>query len=261
MHNIIHLLIVVTNIDGNWDRRVPLTLQDQFDIASCQFAMHYMFQTEAKAHHFFTEVARHLKPGGVFIATTMDCRVLAESLAKLIHGPFDDDASMEEEAGISSNSCNNASNNGTVDNNHSNNTSEFEEEDKFARIKELAAQHSDMNSDKVLTYKNDVGSTILRVKFAHDMWTRLLVQKSKEEENESSGSNSDRLSKEDFGIRYTFTLQDSTTDAAVDAPEWVVPLGPPLKALAAAHGLELVETQNFQDIMHDMMSNSGKVNK
>ena len=29
---------------GTWERRVPLTSADQFDVASCQFAMHYMFQ-------------------------------------------------------------------------------------------------------------------------------------------------------------------------------------------------------------------------
>ena len=28
-----------------------------FDIASCQFAMHYMFQTESKANHFFAHVS------------------------------------------------------------------------------------------------------------------------------------------------------------------------------------------------------------
>jgi SAM-dependent methyltransferase len=60
--------------NSNWEEKVPMTSEDLFDVASCQFALHYMFQTIERADHFFSEVARHLKDKGLFIVTTMDCR-------------------------------------------------------------------------------------------------------------------------------------------------------------------------------------------
>ncbi len=48
-----------------------------------QFALHYMFEDEARARRFFQAVGRHLRPGGTFIATTVDARVVVELLAGL----------------------------------------------------------------------------------------------------------------------------------------------------------------------------------
>lgn len=48
-----------------------------------QFALHYMFEEEARARHFFQLVAHHLRPGGSFIATTVDARVVIDMLAGL----------------------------------------------------------------------------------------------------------------------------------------------------------------------------------
>lgn len=45
-----------------------------------QFALHYMGQTEHRMRRFLNEVSRHLRVGGVFIATTMDSRVLMQLL-------------------------------------------------------------------------------------------------------------------------------------------------------------------------------------
>lgn len=53
---------------------------DLFDVASMQFALHYMGQTEARMRRFMHEVSRHLRIGGIFIATTMDSRVLIQLL-------------------------------------------------------------------------------------------------------------------------------------------------------------------------------------
>lgn len=53
---------------------------DVFDVASMQFALHYMGQTEGRMRRFLHEVSRHLRVGGVFIATTMDSRVLIQLL-------------------------------------------------------------------------------------------------------------------------------------------------------------------------------------
>lgn len=45
-----------------------------------QFALHYMGQTEQRMRRFLNEVSRHLRVGGIFIATTMDSRVLMQLL-------------------------------------------------------------------------------------------------------------------------------------------------------------------------------------
>lgn len=45
-----------------------------------QFALHYMGQTEERMRHFLHEVSRRLRVGGIFIATTMDSRVLMQLL-------------------------------------------------------------------------------------------------------------------------------------------------------------------------------------
>jgi hypothetical protein len=266
---------------------VPLSEEDQFDIASCQFAVHYMFQTPSRANHFFAQVAAHLKPGGVFIATTMDCRVMAEALLAQIHGAFDADFTGTEAqkqhhpqqpeqyaAGVSAVPTEGASANG-----------EPGYDDTFKRIIAIYEQRQQKaasgRGEEVLAYRNDVGSTVLRIKFQQDMWSRLLqlppASSTNNSSSSSSGSSSSSSSGGDgakpsgevekatqeeqdtaFGIQYTFTLQDTDDAAAVDAPEWVVPLGDTLRALARAHGLKLQVVQNFQDIMNEIMQNTSK---
>lgn len=43
-----------------------------FDVVSCQFAIHYFFQSSEKLHGFLSNVSRNLNNGGIFIATFMD---------------------------------------------------------------------------------------------------------------------------------------------------------------------------------------------
>ena len=64
----------------NINIRIPLTDHDLFDVASCQFALHYMFQTLERADHFFGQVAKHLVHNGLFIVTTIDCRCVCVML-------------------------------------------------------------------------------------------------------------------------------------------------------------------------------------
>ena len=51
-----------------------------FDIVSCQFSMHYLFETESKLRAFLHNVSCRLEPGGFFVATTVD----AERVTALI---------------------------------------------------------------------------------------------------------------------------------------------------------------------------------
>jgi hypothetical protein len=43
-----------------------------FDVVSCQFAIHYFFQSPEKLHGFLSNVSRNLKKNGIFFATFMD---------------------------------------------------------------------------------------------------------------------------------------------------------------------------------------------
>lgn len=47
-----------------------------FDVASCQFAFHYAFESEARLRAGLTNICDRLKPGGWFIGTTLDSNVL-----------------------------------------------------------------------------------------------------------------------------------------------------------------------------------------
>ena len=54
----------------------PLVLNHVYDVVSCQFSLHYAFDTEEHARTAISNVASHLKSGGVFIATVPDATEL-----------------------------------------------------------------------------------------------------------------------------------------------------------------------------------------
>lgn len=58
----------------------PQIKQLSFDIVSCQFSAHYLFQTEEKLRTFLENVTGQLKVGGFFIGTTPDSEVLVSKL-------------------------------------------------------------------------------------------------------------------------------------------------------------------------------------
>lgn len=66
-----------------------------FDVVSCQFAIHYFFETPDKLHGFLSNVARNLNGGGIFIATFMDGdrvhNLLSESTNGVVEGRKLDD--------------------------------------------------------------------------------------------------------------------------------------------------------------------------
>lgn len=43
-----------------------------FHIASCQFSVHYSFESYEKAHMMLRNACESLRPGGLFIGTTID---------------------------------------------------------------------------------------------------------------------------------------------------------------------------------------------
>jgi len=203
----------------------PLGTADVFDVATCQFALHYMFQTQAKANHFFSEMSRHVKVGGLFVATTIDARVIADLVAQKESEPIDS-ASMY-------------------------------------------AEHVSQSGGpkRELIVRNELNDMLLRISFAREHWDRLkcnpqefaagkaLVEaassnnKNKHENSAAALKAEKDAYERTFGIQYNFALLDQSDATAVDAPEWLVPVGKPLEALANYHGFRVRLTDNFHQFL------------
>lgn len=58
------------------------SLQDlaPFDIISCQFALHYCFETKERARQALRNISALLRPGGVFIGTLPDANTIVQKL-------------------------------------------------------------------------------------------------------------------------------------------------------------------------------------
>ncbi len=75
--------LVWTSKDKRWkhDEEVAEQLsRSQFDVVSMQFALHYMARSEDTMRRFLFFIASKLRPGGQFIATAVDARVVCEML-------------------------------------------------------------------------------------------------------------------------------------------------------------------------------------
>ena len=55
-----------------WLKMIAGRAANGFDVASCQFAIHYFFESSEHLNGFFGNVAANLRRGGLFIATFMD---------------------------------------------------------------------------------------------------------------------------------------------------------------------------------------------
>ena len=56
----------------------------QFDLVSCQFALHYSFESESRARMFAMNIGERLRPGGTFVATFPNADVLQKRLKQAI---------------------------------------------------------------------------------------------------------------------------------------------------------------------------------
>jgi SAM-dependent methyltransferase len=210
-----------------WRKCKVLDEKETFDIISCQFAVHYMFQTLERAKFFFCQVRDLLSDDGVFIATTMDCRVIANMA---LHHAFGEKAKEKE-------------------------------------LKKKMGNKSSSDADEDEKEKLEVeghSGVLVRLTFSDYEWRRLL---------DGSAKSTDMITDESitadieypsaFGIRYHFQLYDTppssdgkgSGQAAVDAPEWLVPLGVPLESLAKSCGLKVVSAENLQEFFHENMHN------
>jgi len=60
----------------------------QFDVVSCQFALHYFLRSAATLDGFLQNVTEHLVEGGYFLATFMDGETVHRQLARAPQGPL-----------------------------------------------------------------------------------------------------------------------------------------------------------------------------
>ena len=182
-----------------------------------------MFESRAKANRFFQNLNRHLRPGGVFIATTVDCRSVVDAVYRRHFGPT---------LVVSDGS-----------------------RDNFDRDPAIIAQsensHSSGLSARTVAVTNGDGRPVMKIEFDQMNWNRVL--------NSSRVEYSIAHDEEAFGIKYNFSLDDGTQNSdeslAVNAPEWLVPLGEPLSNLAKEHCLELIMCQNFQGFTKSALMN------
>ena len=61
----------------------PLDLTSQYDLVSCQFAMHYAWDTEERARQVLRNAYKRLKPDGTFLVTVPDFTEILHRLSKL----------------------------------------------------------------------------------------------------------------------------------------------------------------------------------
>ncbi len=208
----------------------------KFNVASCQFAIHYMFQTRQRASRLMMEISRLLAPGGVFIVSTMDCRVVEDMALAHISGSENSDMNHKDVTRSKSNQ---------------------QKEKEFSLQITSEIEVGDGGGLQVQGEGEKEKGVLMEMEFTQEMWNRL-IQKDSNRQSELSDNRNDEDS---FGIRYNFTLLDAPRlfgakgDSAVEAPEWLVPLGKPLENLAAEYDLKIELVQNFQEFVVENMKN------
>ncbi|KAM5542557.1 hypothetical protein V8D89_003518 [Ganoderma adspersum] len=65
------------------DALPPNLLSTPFDVVSMQFCMHYAFESETKARTMLRNVSTWLRPGGIYIGTIPDAKMLMDQLDAL----------------------------------------------------------------------------------------------------------------------------------------------------------------------------------
>lgn len=183
-----------------------------FDVVSCQFAMHYMCRARQSFALFLRQLSHHLHPTrGVYVATTVDCRVLAQYLRLALFGSAD-------------------------------------ELRRFSlRVDRLPLSAADSAEKVVFSIVHGdlaVETVLLTVSFTMHNALRLL----RLADGAALDAQDDGFGLE---YSFTLFDQahggeDSEGQVAVDAPEWIVPLRPSLLRMMSAASLEVQRAENFQ---------------
>ena len=174
-------------------------------------------------------MSKLLTPGGVFLATTVDCRVLTHMALESSMGPTATTTTTKTTTTTSSSSSSSS-------------------------VTPLS-QHE----QHAIQISNQFNQQLLKITFDQTNWNKLVsnpVQLGRDLANrtDEEAEIEELTHKQAFGIKYNFLLMDNEDEAsAVDAPEWIVPLGTPLEALLANYDLEIKYECNFHQFVHDNM--------
>lgn len=233
---------------------------NKFTIASCQFAMHYMFQDIHRANHFFQQVSSNLQLGGVLIATTVDARVVADLAVRVDSeapsGPRDYDKDLSiyadaigDEEGLHTDIKHKHKHNRSSDRSSESESSGDVTSSSCPLMMNI--HFDDQNWNKLL----NINTTNNNNNHNNNKTTSVAADIDKDHDHDHDTNTDTDTYVDPFGIRYIFTLVDDPAKGnAVDAPEWLVPTGAPLRDLAATHGLEIDLCQNFHDFVYDKMT-------
>lgn len=91
-------------------------------------------------------------------------------------------------------------------------------------ISTLSSSENSDDSTNIFV-RNSFGSEVLKISFTTDMWDRLLVHPESVSDDVHPLKPETYLEQEgaSYGVKYNFSLKDKANEAAVDAPEWLVP--------------------------------------
>lgn len=188
-----------------------------FDVVSCQFAMHYMCRSQRSFAFFLRQLSHHLHPSrGVYVATTVDCRVLAQYLRLALFGSADELRRFSLRVDRLPMSA-----------------ADGAEKVVFSIV------HGDLAAETVLLTVSFTMHNALRL-------LRLADGATPDAQDDGFG----------LEYSFTLFDQatggeDSEGQVAVDAPEWIVPLRPSLLRMMSAASLEVQRAENFQRFFCD----------
>jgi hypothetical protein len=246
---------------SDWKRVFPLEKEkDSFDIISCQFAMHYMFENKQSCSHFFHEISNHLNEKGYFIATTIDYRILFHYLIKAKYGSKSSKmSSFQNDASFSSFSSWPA-NDTSYDSIPCLKSVELTKNDGYKYIGIQLWNDSHTKLLLQINFREDVIDRLLKKQSSLKNGKKRKYQNDKDEGNDENGKShkdEEEVDEEEdyFGIKYTFSLLDNEDEAAVDAPEYVVPLSTSFYRLLSDYSLNIYKIQNFHEFVSEKFNN------
>lgn len=188
----------------------------KFDLVSCQFALHYSFETEARARMFTRNIGEHMRPGGFFVATFPNSTILQLKLRSAIEKQRRD-AERQRQATMA----------------------------EFG----VAAMADIQTTPLDLKFGNDVYS----VRFTSPC---PLVEADEPAPSSFDDADDPSqlpplppLPKSPFGVQYHFDLKDAISDC----PEYLVHM-PTLCSLLAEYDLELVHSSSLHQFFVDHSS-------
>lgn len=234
-----------SNFSPSWTKEVPLNDKIKFDVISCQFAFHYFFKSKEIIENFFYQLNKTLEVNGLFVFTTIDCRVLYQYFLLAYHGSHDEPTdSKYEKIQVKGSSP-----------------------DKPPRIRSyFITQENPLTkcSEKAIrvTVENELDDRLLNITISEENFNILRTNYTNFTKNNVEGDFfSDENISNYYGIQYQFQLIDLNHSEAVNAPEFIVPLGSAFTSLISKYNFDIVLVNNFYDLIRNINMSKDEIKK